>query len=182
MRTHGWANIPIITIYDPITVSTVMGSGEDHILVWSKTVDFLDSPHAEYGMPIDTSISPEEQLIHITIHGEISTQDSLSLMSELPGRADYDPHYCILIDSTKANRGPDLKDMRVLASAARKFTKHFLGNIALVVNPGYVRQSSVFGLLIRPFGIHFEVYGDVESAKQFLSTGSSWVEHKGNIS
>jgi len=107
--------------------------------------------------------------------GTVNTQDSIVLMNELPKHADFDPNYKILIDSTKVNRAPELKDMRALASTVKNLTEHYKGNIALVVNPQHVHQSSIFALLVRPFGIRFEVYGDIESAEKFFSTGKSWI-------
>jgi len=125
-------------------------------------------------MPFSVSISPEKKLIHITLSGEVSTQDSIVLMNELPTHTDFNSEYAVLIDSTQMDRGPELKEMKTLASAAKKVYQYFKGPIALVVPPGYVHQSSIFALLVRPFGIHVEAYGDTETAKKFLNTGESW--------
>ena len=123
-------------------------------------------------MPFKFDISTEEQIIYVTGFGDRGDEDKA--LEALINHPDFNPHFDCLADFTNLGKTPPPPDMRKIASIYWKYRTSLKGSIAIVVNSSEVRKASILANLLRPLGIRMEVYGDMESAREFLQTGKSW--------
>jgi hypothetical protein len=123
-------------------------------------------------MPFKFDISTEEKIIYVTGFGDVGAEEDH--VGEIVGHPDFNPHFDCLADFTSLGKTPPPSDMRKIASTYWKYRTSIKGNIAIVVDSSEVRKASILANLLRPLGIRMEVYGDMESAREFLQTGKSW--------
>ena len=142
-----------------------------HIPSFASLDGFLRIPQ-NIDMPFKFDISTAERIIYVTGFGDRGDEDKA--LAALINHPEFDPHFDCLADFAPLGDPPSPSEMRKIAALYWKYKGSLKGNLAVVVKPSDVRKASILANLLRAFNVRMEVYGDMESAREFLQTGKSW--------
>lgn len=126
-------------------------------------------------MPFIFNVSHEDHIIYVTASGEITIQDCLEAVSERAEHAKSLKTFDTLVDLSQATSTPPIVEMRKIGSSILGYKTDIKNRTAIVVKPKDINKASVICMLVRPFGIRMEAYGDSELAMRYLKTGESWL-------
>jgi hypothetical protein len=126
-------------------------------------------------MPFIFNVSQEDQIIYVTASGKVTIQDCLDAVLKRAEYAKSLKTFNTLVDMSPATSTPPIVEMRKIGSSIIGYKKGIKNRTAIVVKPEDINKASVICMLVRPFGIRMEAYGDSTLAMRYLETGESWL-------
>ena len=120
-------------------------------------------------MPYDYSVDRDACTIRVLGYGSGTTADALRLIEELQDTLRASEGYDVLYDAVQLQVESSPAAMIQIAKALFGEAGAKFRRFAIVVPPGRVPLARIFAALAHPWGVTANVFGDVESAQEWLA-------------
>ena len=120
-------------------------------------------------MPYDHFIDDERRTIVVRGHGRGTTADTLRLIEDLQATLRSREEYDFLYDSTQLEIKSSPTDMMRIAKALFGDAGAKFRRFAIVVPASRLILARIFAALAQPYGVTANVFGDEESAREWLA-------------
>lgn len=119
-------------------------------------------------MPYEVSVDHETRTIAVRGFGEGTTADTLDLIASCRDTFRTCPGYNFLYDSSALDIVSSPTDMMKVADALFGLNGTSFRKFAIIVPESRITLARIFTALAHPFGIHANVFRDVDEAREWL--------------
>ena len=120
-------------------------------------------------MPYEYSVDRDACTIHVRGHGSGTTADTLRIIDELQETLRECEGYDFLYDAVELEIESSPTDMIRIAAALFGEAGARFRRFAIVVPAARLPLARIFAALAQPWGVTANVFGDVESAREWLA-------------
>jgi hypothetical protein len=120
-------------------------------------------------VPYEVTVDHETRTIAVRGFGKGTTADTLDLIASQRDTFRSCPGYNFLYDSSALDIASSAADMLKVAEALFGLNGTSFRKFAIVVPESRVNLARIFTALAHPFGIHANVFRDVDEAHEWLA-------------